>query len=79
MECHAGLACKFTDQMRRNEIAKLPEYTELGCGWFGILFYSPLSSGRVKEPCQPLFFCFNQNSYGTAVNLCTVQWQRRTK
>jgi len=25
--------------MGRNEIAKLPEYTEFGCGWFGILFY----------------------------------------
>ena len=53
---HTGLARKFRDQMRRNQIAKLPEYTEFRCGWFGISFFSPLLSGRVKEPCQPLFF-----------------------
>ncbi len=49
-------------QMRRNEIAKLPEYTELGCGWFGISFFSPPSSDRVKEPFQPLFFCSNRRT-----------------
>src|SRR6266446_3688867 len=30
-------------------------------------FFSPLSSDKVKEPCQPLFLCFNRNSYGMAV------------
>ena len=34
----AGLARKFTDQMRRNEIAMLPEHTEFGCRWFGVLY-----------------------------------------
>src|SRR5271165_1657537 len=33
--------------------------------WY--FFFSPLLSGRVKEPCQPLFLCFSQNSYGMAV------------
>src|SRR5258708_6715643 len=31
-------------------------------------FLSPPSSDRVKEPFQPLFFCFNRRAYGTAVN-----------
>jgi hypothetical protein len=31
-----------------------------------VLFFSPLSSDRVKEPFQPLFLSFNQDSYGTA-------------
>jgi hypothetical protein len=30
-------------------------------------FLSPPSSDRAKEPFQPLFFCFNQTAYGTAV------------
>jgi hypothetical protein len=25
--------------MRRNQIAKLPEHAEFGCGWFGISFF----------------------------------------
>jgi hypothetical protein len=25
--------------MRRNQIAKLSEYTEFGCGWFGVSFF----------------------------------------
>src|SRR5262245_27890300 len=64
---HTGLACKFWNQMRRNEIAKLPKNAEFGCGWFGVSFFSPLSSDRVKEPFQPLFLCFNQDSYGMVV------------
>src|SRR5215831_14540229 len=32
------------------------------------LFFSPLSSDRVKEPFQPLFLCFNQDSYGMVVS-----------
>jgi hypothetical protein len=32
-----------------------------------VIFFSPLSSDRVKEPCQPLFLCLNPNSYGMAV------------
>jgi hypothetical protein len=30
---------EFTNKMRGNGIAKLSEYPELRCGWFGILFY----------------------------------------
>src|SRR5258708_4420829 len=64
---HAGLARKFGNQMRRNQIAKLSQNSELGCGWFGLSFFSPLSSDKVKEPCQPLFLCFNRKPYGTRV------------
>src|SRR5215813_4644269 len=35
------------------------------------LFFSPLSSDRVKEPFQPLFLCFNQDSYGMVVKIKT--------
>src|SRR6266403_1134201 len=35
-------------------------------------FLSPPSSDRVKEPCQPLFLCFNQDSYGMAVTFISV-------
>jgi len=59
MEATTGIARKFRNPMRRNQIAKLSENTEFGCGWFGISFFSPLLSGRAKEPFQPLFFCFN--------------------
>jgi hypothetical protein len=34
----AGLARKFRNQIRRNEFAKLSVNSELGCGWFGVLF-----------------------------------------
>ena len=36
MECHAGLARKFQNQMRRNQIAKLSENTEL---WMRLVWY----------------------------------------
>jgi hypothetical protein len=39
MESTPGLARKFRDQMRRNQIANLPERAEFGCGWFGISFF----------------------------------------
>ena len=35
---YTGIARKFRNQMRRNQIAKLSENTEFGCGWFGISF-----------------------------------------
>ena len=31
-------------------------------------FLTPPSSDRVKEPFQPLFFCFNRRAYGTGVD-----------
>jgi hypothetical protein len=47
------------------------EWTTFGISaemWVWCFFFSPLSSDRVKEPFQPLFFlCFNQVSYGMAV------------
>jgi hypothetical protein len=55
---YAGLAGKFRNQMRSNQIAKLSQNSEfeaVGC----ISFFPPLSSDRVKEPFQPLFLCFN--------------------
>ena len=36
---HAGLARKFRNQMRRNQIANLSENAEFGCGWFGVSFF----------------------------------------
>ena len=36
---HTGLARKFRNQMQRNQIAKLSQNTEFGCGWFGIFLF----------------------------------------
>ena len=36
---HTGFSRKFRNQMQRNQIAKLSENTEFGCGWFGISFF----------------------------------------
>ena len=33
--------------------------------WY--FFFSPLLSGRVKGPFQPLFLCFNSKPYGMRV------------
>ena len=40
--------------MRWYEIAKLSEYNELGCGWFGVLYHHLCRVAELK--CQPLFF-----------------------
>lgn len=53
---HPGLACKFRDQMRRNQIAKLSEYTEFRCGWFGILFNHLCRVAELKSHANH-FFC----------------------
>ena len=47
---HAGVACQFGHQMRRNEVANLPQERELAGGWLdcGFLFHAatgPLRSG----------------------------------
>ena len=55
---HTGLARKFRNQMQRNQIAKLSENTEFGCGWFGISFLSLLSGPELKN---------HSNHYGTRV------------
>src|ERR1700746_4065568 len=38
--------------------------------WY--FFFSPLLSGRVKEPFQPLFLCFNSKPYGMRVKRKTI-------
>ena len=54
---HAGLARKFRNQMRRNEIAKLSENTELRCGWFGILFHHLCRVAELKNHSNQIFLC----------------------
>ena len=46
---HASFACKFRDQMRRNQIAKLPHYTELRGGWFGVSFFHLCRVAELKS------------------------------
>jgi hypothetical protein len=55
--------------MRRNQIAKLPEYTEFACGWFGVSFFHLCRVTELKSHANHFFLCFSQNSYGMAVNL----------
>jgi hypothetical protein len=55
--------------MRRNQIAKLPEYTEFGCGWFGVSFFHLCRVTELKSHANHFFLCFSQNSYGMAVIL----------
>ena len=64
---HAGLARKLTDKMGRNEIAKLPQNSELRSGWFGVSFYHLCRVAELKSHANHFFFCFSQNSYGIAV------------
>jgi hypothetical protein len=54
--------------MRRNQIAKLSEYTEFGCGWFGVSFFHLCRVTELKSHANHFFLCFSQNSYGMAVN-----------
>ena len=64
---HAGLARKFRNQMRWNQIAKLAQNSELGCGWFGVSFYHLCRVTKLKSHANHFFLCFNRNSYGMAV------------
>ncbi len=41
--------------------------TEFGCGWFGVLFYHLCRVAELKSHANDFFWCFNQNSHGTAV------------
>jgi hypothetical protein len=53
--------------MRRNQIAKLPQDTQFGCGWFGVSFYHLCRVAELKTHANHFFLCFSQNSYGMAV------------
>jgi hypothetical protein len=53
--------------MRRNQIAKLPQYAEFGCGWFGVSFFHLCRVAELKSHANHFFFCFSQDSYGMAV------------
>src|SRR6516165_3052333 len=64
---HTGLARKFWNQMRRNEIAKLPKNAEFGYGWFGVSFFHLCRVTELKNHSNHFFLCFNQDSYGMAV------------
>ena len=66
---HPGLACEFRNKMRRNEIAKLPKNAEFGCGWFGVSFFHLCRVTELKNHSNHFFLCFNQDFYGTGVNL----------
>jgi len=61
------LARKFTDQMRRNQIAKLPKNAEFGSGWFGVSFYHLCRVTELKNHSNHFFLCFIRNAYGMAV------------
>jgi hypothetical protein len=63
--------------MRRNQIAKLPQYAEFGCGWFGLSFYHLCRVAELKSHANHFFFCSSQNSYGMAVK--TISGKRRVK
>src|SRR6516162_4649002 len=69
---HTGLARKFWNQMRRNEIAKLPKNAEFGYGWFGVSFFHLCRVTELKNHSNHFFLCFNQDSYGMAVFRLTV-------
>jgi hypothetical protein len=60
----AGLACKFIDQMWRNEIAKLSQYTEFGCGWFGVSFYHLCRVAELKSHANHFFSDLTKKSVG---------------
>src|SRR6516165_6520643 len=72
---HTDLARKFRNQMRRNEIAKLPKNAEFGCGWFGVSFFHLCRVTELKNHSNHFFLCFNQHSYGMAVKKNTV-WEK---
>jgi len=69
---HAGLARKFRNQMRRNQIAKLSQNSELGCGWFGVSFFHLRRVTELKSHANHFFLCFNKDSYGMAVIDCCL-------
>src|ERR1700752_570766 len=54
--------------MRRNQVAKLSQNSELGGGWFGLFFFNHLCRvTELKSHSNHFFSWFNQASYGMAV------------
>jgi hypothetical protein len=72
---HASLARKFGNKLRRNQIAKLPQNIELGCGWFGVSFFHLCRVTELKSHANHFFLWFNQDSYGMAM---VPIWRRKT-
>src|ERR1700730_6077839 len=64
---HTCLARKFTDQMGRNQIAKLPKNAEFGSGWFAVSFYHLCRVTELKNHSNHFFLCSNRHAYGMAV------------
>ncbi len=46
---------------------QLSEYTEFGCGWFGVLYHQLCRVAELKSHANHFFSCVNQNSYGMAL------------
>jgi len=55
--------------MRRNQIAKLSQNSELARGWFGVSFFHLCRVTELKSHANHFFLWFNQDSYGMAVIL----------
>jgi pyruvate dehydrogenase complex dehydrogenase (E1) component len=52
---HTDLARKFRNQMCWNQIAKLSENSELGCGWFGVSFHHLCRVTKLKTHANHFF------------------------
>ena len=46
---HAGLPRQFRNQIRRDQIANLPQYSKLDCGLAWLVVFSSLPSGRANQ------------------------------
>ena len=53
--------------MRRNQVAKLSQNSELGCGWIGVSFFHLCRVTELKSHSNHFFSWFNQDFYGMAV------------
>src|SRR6516225_9386712 len=62
--------------MRRNQLAKLTKHTELAYGWFGISFFHLRRVTELKSHANHFFLCFNQDSYGMAVDKIPLLFAR---
>ena len=54
--------------MRRNQIAKLSEYTEFRCGWFGVLFYHLCRVAELKSHANHFFRALTETPVGRLWN-----------
>src|SRR5215475_13130703 len=76
---HTRLARKFRNQMRRNEIAKLPKNAEFGCGWFGVSFFHLCRVTELKNHSNHFFLCLTKIPMGwlwTSLNSSFVEPER---